>query len=410
MKAILGGSFNPPGKHHIELINWLLTQFEEVVVIPCGTRPDKPVLEDTGSHRATLCKLAFTMPRVTVVYDDMEGVFTNTSEMIKKYEGIHFIEEGLDISTWENPDFLKDCEKSGIIRRHKFKDQLIRDKILTHQSYKDLVTDNVYNYIERYGLFKGRIPSNTTIWSSELKPFFVLDPYRPETVEFAKQFTNHSIEEANVIMVFGGDGTMLHAIRSYWQHRKPFLGVNMGTKGFLLNDKSYFNEINNQYVSYHLPMIHARTNNKNYYAFNDVWVQRGGQQTAWIEVSLNGKIVIERLMGDGILAASPSGSTGYASAMGAPPIQAGEDSWIVVGNNVMEPRWKSALLSGKSVMKWRNVGGEKRSLVAVYDGVEIGEVDEIEVSLSKYASVELLFHPSRSLTEKITQVQFNLNA
>jgi NAD kinase len=189
----------------------------------------------------------------------------------------------------------------------------------------------------------------------EPKLKLVIDERNAKAVELAKVFQPfENINDPNCILVIGGDGTMLHAIRNYWRQRLPFLGINAGHLGFLLNDPKEVLSINfppKDLIFRQMPLLYVETENdagikQSELAFNDTWVERATSQTAWLEVTLNGQVKLPKLIADGVLVATAAGSTAYARAMGAMPLLADTPALLLVGSNVLNPHnWKSALLS-----------------------------------------------------------------
>ena len=180
------------------------------------------------------------------------------------------------------------------------------------------------------------------------KPYIYCDMYNEEAKKaFKGQACSVRIEEANVILVLGGDGTMIKAITELHHHGLPFYGINYGHVGFLLNDKG----IIPAHISvYSLPLLTCECDNSDtdaWYkatAVNDIWVERASPQSASLEVSVDGKVCIPKMYSDGLLVSTPQGSTAYARAMGGIPVPLTTQAIQLVGNNVGFPAWKSALL------------------------------------------------------------------
>ncbi len=113
----------------------------------------------------------------------------------------------------------------------------IRENIFRRINVSDSVDPAVNEYIERYGLYRGRIPNRMTHWKLD-KPraFLFADERNARAKEWREQYRAYEVpEKPNCILVFGGDGTMLRAIRKYANWRVPLLGLNAGHLGFLLN-------------------------------------------------------------------------------------------------------------------------------------------------------------------------------
>jgi NAD kinase len=208
---------------------------------------------------------------------------------------------------------------------------------------------------------------------------------------------------------------MLQAIRKHWRKRLPFFGINAGHLGFLLNDVNDLPEGNfpsDNMIVRQLPLLYVETQSpegevKNTLAFSDAWVERATSQTAWVEVSVNDQVRIEKLVADGALIATAAGSTAYARSMGATPVVMETPVLSLVGSNVMHPpNWKSAVISMDSRIEFRNLNREKRPLFGFADGIELGEVMTMRVRVSRIAAIELAFCANHDMAEKIAQIQF----
>jgi NAD+ kinase len=209
-------------------------------------------------------------------------------------------------------------------------------------------------------------------------------------------------------LVLGGDGTMLHAIRQYWRLRLPFVGINTGHLGFLLNQNPFESLDNLAVVTYQMPMLNAVVEAASGellhdLAFSDAWIERQSGQAAWLRLDVNGETRVPKLVGDGLLVATPSGSSSYARAMGASPVPLDSQSLTVAGSNVFQPRfWKTLIIPADATvqMTTRDVSG-KRPVQAFIDGVPLGTALSLSVSRSNTASVELGFTQDSDLSSKL---------
>ena len=163
---------------------------------------------------------------------------------------------------------------------------------------------------------------------------FIVEPYSSVNDLTPEQQASHAwvkeqlhcisnIEAADVIMPIGGDGAMLSAIKQYRVYDKPFIGINAGTRGFLMNDlkdqKSIdlLQKLDVEYQS--LWLLEAEVNTgegiESIYGFNDVWAERATGQTLRMRLSFDGKDKTSYIVGDGMLFSTPQGSTGYNLAL-----------------------------------------------------------------------------------------------
>lgn len=224
-------------------------------------------------------------------------------------------------------------------------------------------------------------------------------------------------KKPEMVVVVGGDGFMLKAIRKYCNLNIPFLGINVGHRGFLLNEIEFLDDFfnNHELVAYTIHLLQVNVlkpsgETRSYTAFNEALIERAGSQAGWIEISVNDKVCISKLVADGVLVATPAGSTAYAMAMGASPIPLGTEAFVLVGSNTSEPLgFKPCYLQNDCQIKLSNAGDfKKRPLYGVVDGVKIGLVNEMIITKS-IQTVTLLFIDSNSLTSKLNSIQFNLN-
>jgi len=450
--AVFGGTFSPPGIHHRHIVESLAKCFSTVVVVPCGPRPDKPNDIDPV-YRAAMADIAFKdIPNVEVDLFDLEqATFTRTHDLESRYkhrgEVWHVV--GSDLLTggrskdafvqrvWQHGHDLWKSLRYAVLPRpgheignddlppqHK-KIELnidgsaysIREKLFKRESIKGLVSPEIESYIERYGLYRGSIPSRATRWSLEdPRLLIVADERNAKAKEWAADFKKWECKERpNAILAIGGDGTMLHAIRKHWRQRVPFFGINAGHLGFLLNNAK--DVLDGKFPPRHsvarqLPMLYCEVQKKdgswvNGLAFNDAWIERATGQSAWLEVEVGGRMRLPKLVCDGALVATPGGSTAYARAMGAEPLLADTPGWLLVGSNVMSPaHWKSALLSWDAQVELRSLSTDKRPLNGYIDGVLMGEIRALRVRISRIATVELAYCAHHDMAEKIAQIQF----
>jgi NAD+ kinase len=273
----------------------------------------------------------------------------------------------------------------------------------------------VASYIHRYGLYRGRPAGRTTAFRpDELRPVIVQDKRNPRALELASRFGfTQDAEEPNVVVVIGGDGTMLKAILKHWRRRLPFMGINAGRRGFLLNESEEVLE--SDWVVRQLPLLYVESvtkdgQSRHALGFNEMWAERQTGQSAWLEVKVDGEVRLPRLVGDGALLSTAAGSTAYARAMGATPLLVDTGALLLVGNNVMEPaNWKSALLSLDAVVELRTLDPEKRPVRVFVDGVLQGEVLSVKSRLSRIAAAELVFSPRHDMAQKLAEIQFPLS-
>jgi len=186
-------------------------------------------------------------------------------------------------------------------------------------------------------------------------------------------------EDADAILVIGGDGSLLHAIAKYQELDKPFIGVHGGTRGYLMNNvetpEQFINCID--HVEYeNLWMLEAvvttTKSTTKVHAFNDIWVDRSSPQTLRMEISIDGVIQPAMIMGDGILFCTPQGSTGYNMALrgkiispGVPVLQMTPISCVVNKTPL-----GSVILADTCVVSVDFLQTDKRPGYLYFDGIQ----------------------------------------
>ena len=290
----------------------------------------------------------------------------------------------------------------------------IRGRVYHQEDVREWVPDEVLRYIDRHALYRGTRPLKDTAYRVG-RPRFRLfhDPENPDSRRLARDLPAFESDDPEMIVVLGGDGTMLRAIRQHWRERLPFYGLNTGHLGFLLNDRQIrFWE--RDLSLYQLPLLHAEAETvdgqtRTGLAFNEVWVERVSGQTAWIRLSVNGRVRIEKLAGDGVLVSTAAGSTSYARAMGATPLPFPTPVLTIAGSNVLSPMgWRPAVLPLTSEIEMTTLDPVKRPLQGYMDGVPFGQVSSVRVRVSRTAAVELAFQPEHDPVAKLAKLQFPL--
>jgi NAD+ kinase len=460
--AIFGGAFNPSGIHHRDIARTVAEsrKFDLVKVVICGPRPDKATVNDIDPvHRAVIADLTFSSlgNGVEVDLSDLElDTFTRTRELEERYsrdgaEVWHVV--GTDLlagggggdsfihRTWaDGPELWKRLHFAVIVRNDIPFDERdlppnhmlfpmdlsgssgeIRRLASNHASLDGLVTPAVADYIDRNNLYRGGGLGfqRSQLALDEPRPIFIVDTYRPEAIAFVDRLRPlYDEKDPNLIVTVGGDGTLLHAIRDHWRRRLPFFPVHFGTYGYLLNsakaeiDGAFFRQ---RFTTFRSPMLHVEASGADGkvhdgLAFNDAWVQTEMGKTGWFEVSVNGTVRFERLMGDGVLAATAAGSTAYARAMGVKPVPIGTNLLILAGSNVFDPAsWRNgANLPLGSVIEFRNADPSGyRKMYGFADGHPIGEISSMRIRTSRVAAPEIAYLHYEEIEEKVISAQFS---
>jgi NAD+ kinase len=221
-------------------------------------------------------------------------------------------------------------------------------------------------------------------------------------------------DSAQVIVVLGGDGFMLQCLHEYMKYKLPFYGVNCGTVGFLMNQHTTANimeRINNARPSTIFPLhMYARKANgkvSQALAFNEVSLFRQGRQAAKIRVSIDHVVRLKELTCDGVLLATPAGSTAYNFSAGGPIIPHGANVIALTPLVPFRPRrWRGALLPHDASVSFSILEPKKRPVNVVADFTELRDVTEVVVGEQRKSGVSLLFDTEHNLEERIIKEQF----
>ena len=225
-----------------------------------------------------------------------------------------------------------------------------------------------------------------------------------------------SEEEAETLVALGGDGFMLQTLHHMLEsgHARPVFGMNRGTVGFLMNDwrlDRLAERIAGAKAIRVAPLeMHATTLSGETFthaAINEVSLLRETRQTAKIEVSVNGRTAMPEIACDGILVATPAGSTAYNLSAGGPILPLQARMLAVTPISPFRPRrWSGAILQDDTSICFKVLEPENRPVSAVADQFEVRDVAQVDVHLDRDRSLTLLFDPEHALDERIAMEQF----
>jgi NAD+ kinase len=224
------------------------------------------------------------------------------------------------------------------------------------------------------------------------------------------------LEEAEQIIALGGDGFLLQTLHDMLEAKRilPIFGMNLGTVGFLMNEwragdlrQRLDNAMAFQVAPLSMEALTVFGKRVVHPAINEVSLLRETRQTAWIEVSVNGKVVLPQLICDGVLVATPAGSTAYNLSAHGPILPLGSNLVALTPISPFRPRrWRGALIPDELRIVFRVIDPTKRPVSAVADQLEVRQVDTVTVSVDRSQELTLLFDPGHTLDERITQEQF----
>ncbi|MCH8685211.1 NAD kinase [Pedomonas mirosovicensis] len=220
--------------------------------------------------------------------------------------------------------------------------------------------------------------------------------------------------EADVIVVLGGDGFMLQTLHASKDRHCLIYGMNCGTVGFLMNEYSPDNLIERlkraeQFALNPLRM-EARTISGERItssAINEVSLLRETRQAAKIEIAIDGRVRMQELVCDGVIVATPAGSTAYNLSAHGPILPLGCDLIALTPISAFRPRrWRGAILPNNWVIEFRVLEAGKRPVSAVADQNEVRDVSYVRVEKDQSLRLNLLFDPGHTLADRILMEQF----
>ena len=227
--------------------------------------------------------------------------------------------------------------------------------------------------------------------------------------------TDHkNISKIDLVVAIGGDGLMLHLLHEYESTRVPVYGVNCGTVGFLMNsfhEETFLESLATAKESklYPLRMNVTDIDNKihSHIAINEIALLRQSSQAAKIKIEINGQERISSLAADGILVATPAGSTAYNRSAGGPIIPFSSGILALTPISPFRPRnWNGALLPADSKIRLEVLNATTRPVGATADFNEVKNVKEVMIFEDRTIAFKILFDPNHSLEERIIREQF----
>ena len=243
---------------------------------------------------------------------------------------------------------------------------------------------------------------------------------KPEAKAALKTLTetygNHDAASAEVIIALGGDGFMLQTLRTYMpliRRGLPIYGMNRGTIGFLMNEYNaddLIRRVSKAEATTIRPLKMTASGpggTCEELAFNEVSLYRQSQQAAHIKINVDGKTRMKHLIADGVLLATPAGSTAYNLSAHGPVIPLGADILALTPISAFRPRrWRGALLNADAKVEFQNLDIKKRPVAASADNQEIRNIEHVTIEQDNETSLTLLFDPDHGLGEKILREQF----
>lgn len=246
---------------------------------------------------------------------------------------------------------------------------------------------------------------------------FVASDHR-EAVEaldrLSSRYANAPPHKADVIVALGGDGLMLQCLHNHMHDGTPIYGMNRGSIGFLMNEYDE-DGLHERLAGAEMTCIHplsmlAVDHNGNAHsrlAINEVSLFRQTYQAAKLRIAVDGRTRMPQLISDGMLVATPAGSTAYNLSAQGPILPIEAPLLALTPINPFRPRrWRGALLSDRARIEVEVLEPEKRPVSAVADHDEIRSVATVRIEEAREINLFMLFDPGHNLDERILSEQF----
>lgn len=229
-----------------------------------------------------------------------------------------------------------------------------------------------------------------------------------------ERYGDAGFDQASVVVALGGDGLMLQTLHRAMSGKVPVYGMNFGSVGFLMNEFSSDSLAERLAAAkpthiYPLEMVvkQADGTENRALALNEVSLFRMAHQAIKIEILVDGHTRLDELVCDGVLVATPAGSTAYNLSAHGPILPIDSPLLALTPISPFRPRrWRGAILNDRAVVTFRAREAEKRPVSAVADNVEFQHVVEVTVREDRERQVTLLFDPGTGLDERVLTEQF----
>jgi NAD+ kinase len=230
----------------------------------------------------------------------------------------------------------------------------------------------------------------------------------------AARYGDHPPESADALVVLGGDGTMLRALHRFGGLPVPFYGMNLGTVGFLLNTYGP-HDLPARVAAAHAHTLHplrmaatdAGGRRHEALAFNEVSLLRERHATAHLRIAVDGAVRMEALMCDGLILATPLGSTAYNASAGGPIVPLNAGVLPLTPISAFRPRrWPGALLPSGARVRVEVLDAGERPVSATADATEVRDVVAVEVAEDRAVARTLLLDADAPLAERVFREQF----
>lgn len=232
--------------------------------------------------------------------------------------------------------------------------------------------------------------------------------------KLVERYGNADPAQADVVVALGGDGLMLQTLHRFLGTGKPIYGMNRGSVGFLMNEfkergltkrldaaqRSIVHPLSMQAIDRSGATVQAK-------AINEVSLLRRSYQAAKLRISVDGQVRLAELIADGLLLATPAGSTAYNLSANGPILPLDAPLLALTPLSPFRPRrWRGALLPDHAKVTIAVLEAEKRPVSAVADHTQIDNVISVQIAIDRSLDLVMLHDPGHSLDERILREQF----
>lgn len=228
------------------------------------------------------------------------------------------------------------------------------------------------------------------------------------------RYGNVDPEESDVIVALGGDGLMLQTLHNFMNRHIPIYGMNRGSVGFLMNEyneENLLERLTQAKLNLIYPLQMRATmqdgSRAKALAINEVSIYRLTHQAARLRIIVDGQVRLAELMCDGVLVATPAGSTAYNLSVHGPILPINTAMLALTPISPFRPRrWRGALLPSSAEVTIEVLEPEKRPMSAVADHKEFRRVVQVKIAEERGIGLRLLFDPGHELDERVLAEQF----
>ena len=229
---------------------------------------------------------------------------------------------------------------------------------------------------------------------------FIEDDADYQNDSVTKLSNKEFVSKVDLIIVFGGDGTLLNSARKYLKNNIPILGINMGNVGFLTDVKTEDFEsiiqdiLNGKFEIEERNLVSASFLNETVYGLNEIVIHSGAYtQLMRYRLNVNDKVVYEQ-RSDGLIIATPTGSTAYALSAGGPIIHPSLDVWTILPMLPQSISSRPFVISSKEKVVIKLLKGPLEDAKICADGHDdIAVPYDEDIAITKMNNTLRLVHP-----------------